>query len=204
MKIMMRSFNTIFIEEPWLAFGDGKRYIDPKKGLLAYGPCLYDNRRAISSSIRLGIVGSGETISLVQQWIERCQGEIPAKKANSLLFQLFPGFTKIFGCKLYTLNECIETVTKEEIKQVLEARGFQQRVKEAAKLFIEKLSNFQGREPRPHVVICALPQEILDKCATKTRGYVTVRIKLTKKRKGDIRENRGASQNWSNNFISNT
>jgi len=183
MKIMMRSFNTIFIEEPWLAFGDGKRYIDPKKGLLAYGPCLYDNRRAISSSIRLGIVGSGETISLVQQWIERCQGEIPAKKANSLLFQLFPGFTKIFGCKLYTLNECIETVTKEEIKQVLEARGFQQRVKEAAKLFIEKLSNFQGREPRPHVVICALPQEIVDKCAIRTRGYVTVRIRLTKKEK---------------------
>lgn len=179
----MQNFNTIFIEEPWLAFGDGKRYIDPKKGLLAYGPCLYDNRRAISSSIRLGIVGSGETITLVKQWIERCQGEIPAKKANSLLFQPFPGFTQVFGCELRILNECTEILTQEDIKRVLETRGFQQRVREAARLFIEKLSNFPGREPRPHVVICALPQEIVDNCATRTRGNATVRIRLTKKEK---------------------
>jgi hypothetical protein len=192
-----QNFRTTFIEEPWLTFGERKRYVDPKKGLLAYGPCLYENRRAISSSIRLGVVGSRETINLAQQWIERCQNEIPAKKENSLLFQSFPGFTKIFGCRLSVLNECIETVTSEEIRQVLEVGDFQQRVKEAANLFIAKLSNFLGREPRPHVVICALPQEIVDKCATKTRGYVTARIKLTEKEKEilkTIREHRKTGQ----------
>ena len=193
----MGSFRAMFIEEPLLTFGDGKHYIDPKKGLLAYGPCLYHDRRAISSSIRLGIIGSRETIDLAQQWIERCQFEIPAKKENSLLFQSFPGFTRIFGCKMYVLSECIETVTHEEVKRVLQIRGFHQRVKEAAKIFVGKLSNFRGREPRPHVVICALPQEIVDECATRTRGYIRTRIRLTEKEKEileAIREHRKTGQ----------
>lgn len=191
-------FKTIFIDEPWLTFGDSKRYTDPKKGLLAYGPCLYENRRVISSAIRLGIVGSRETINLAQQWIEKLEGEIPGKKEDDLLFQSFPGFTKIFGCRLHVQKECIEVVTEDEIKEVVMIKGFQQGVKKAADLFVEKLSNFRrGREPRPHVVICAFPQEIVDKCATKKGGYYETRIRLTAAEKeilSKIHENRRIGQ----------
>ena len=177
----LTKFGSIFIDEPLLTFGDEKRYIDPKMGLLAYGPCLYKNRRAISSSIRLGIIGSKETINLAEQWIKRCQGKIPGKVENSLLFQSFPGFTKIFGCELRLLGECVEVLTKAEIRRVVNIRNFRQRVKNAAKLFIEKLSNLRMREPRPHVVVCAIPQEILDSCGTKRRGYLRGPVRLTKR-----------------------
>lgn len=170
----------MFIEEPLLAFGEGKKYIDPKMGLLAYGPCLYKNRRAISSSIRLGIIGSKKTIALAKQWIGRCQNKIPSKVEDSRLFQSFPGFTRIFGCELQVLSECTEVLTRAEIEQVVEIRNFIQRVKNAAKLFIEKLSNLRMREPRPHVVICAIPQEIIDSCGTERRGYLEGPARLTK------------------------
>jgi hypothetical protein len=147
--------------------------------LHAYGPCLYENRRAISYPIRLGVIGSKKTIELTEQWIDQCQGEIQGKKDNSLLFQPFPGFTKIFGCRLQILNECIEILTGDEIKRVLDVVEFDQRVKNAAKLFTDKLSNLVTREPRPHVVICAFPQDIIDTCAMRTRGYIQTRIKLT-------------------------
>jgi len=186
--VAVSNFNTIFIEEPWLTFGEGKRFIDPKKGLLAYGPCLYDDRRVISSSIRVGIIGSKETVNLARQWIEKCQNRISGKEENSLLFQPFPGFTTIFGCRLCVLNECIEIVTHDEIDSILRIRSFQQRVKSAAKLFLEKLSNFRGREPRPHVVICAFPQEIVDTCATREKGYLRTRIKLTEKEKAILKK----------------
>lgn len=176
-------FKSIFVEEPLLTFGDGKRYIDPKKGLLAYGPCLYDNRRAIASAIRLGIVGTKETIDECKQWIQKCQGEIPAKKDNSVLFQAFPGFTKVFGCDLRILNECVELILADEVKTVLNITDYQQRVKTAAKLFTKKLANYLGREPRPQVVICALPQEIIDSCSTAKQGDSATRIKLTPKEK---------------------
>jgi hypothetical protein len=152
----------MFIDEPLLTFGEGKKYIDPKWGLRAYGPCLYKARRAIASSIRLGIIGSKETVCLAEQWIGRCYGKIPAKKENSLLFQSFPGFTKIFGCELQVLSECVEVLTKAEIDQVVNIKNFRQRVRNAAKLFTDKLSNLREREPRPHVVICAFPQIIID------------------------------------------
>jgi hypothetical protein len=177
------NFRSFFIEEPLLTFGDGKRYIDPKKGLVAYGPCLYENRRAIASSIKLGIVGTKETIDKCKQWVQKCQGEIRAKKENSSLFQGFPGFTKVFGCELRVLEECIELIVTDEVKAVLDVTDYQQRVKEASKLFIKKLSNYLGREPHPQVVICALPQEILDSCSTANQGDFATRIKLTKNEK---------------------
>jgi hypothetical protein len=150
---------------------------------MAYGPCLYENRRAIASSIRLGIVGTKETIEQCRNWVQKCQTEIQPKKENSSLFQGFPGFTKIFGCELRVLEECIELIVRDEVKTVLNVTDYQQRVKEASKLFIKKLSNYQGREPHPQVVICALPQEIIDSCSTKNQGEVATRITLTKKEK---------------------
>lgn len=180
-----------------MTFGDSKHYIDPKKGLLAYGPCLYENRNAISYPIRLGVIGSKETIELTQQWIDRCQGKIPGKDDNSLLFQDFPGFTKIFGCRLRIIDECVEILTRDETKRILDIIEFGSRVKNAAQLFIDKLSNLVAREPRPHVVICALPQEIVDTCATRTRGYFQTRIKLTEREKrimDKIKEHRKTGQ----------
>jgi hypothetical protein len=174
------------IDEPALTFGDGKRYIDPKKGLVAYGPCLYENRRAIASSIRVGIVGTKETIEQCKEWTQKIQSEIPAKKENSTLFQKFPGFTKIFGCELQVLEECIELILQDEVKAVLNVIDYQQRVREAANLFVRKLRNYLGREPRPHVVICAFPQDILDSCSKEKKGDSETRIKLTKKEKDII------------------
>lgn len=173
----------MFVDEPLLTFGEGKEYIDPKWGLRAYGPCLYKHRRAIASSIRVGIIGTKETVLSAEQWIGRCQGEIPGKKENSLLFQSFPGFTRIFGCELKVLSECVESLTSTEVEQVVKIVNFKQRVRNAAKLFVDKLSNLREREPRPHVVICALPQIIIDTCGTKRRGYITGRAKPTEREK---------------------
>ena len=178
---MTTEFRSLFIEEPLLAFGEGKHYIDPKMGLLAYGPCMLPSRRAISSSIRVGIIGSRETINLAQYWINKCQTEIPGKPGIPLLFQPFPGFKRIFGAELRVRSECIEVLKEAEIEHVLEIAEFQQRVRSAARLFIEKLRNLQVREPRPHVVICALPQDIVDKCGTRRKGYFRTRIRLTRK-----------------------
>ncbi|MCW4019377.1 MAG: hypothetical protein NWF00_11985 [Candidatus Bathyarchaeota archaeon] len=166
-------------------FGDGKRYIDPKKGLEAFGPCLYENRRAITSSIKIGIVGTKTTIDSCRLWIQRCQGRIPPKEENSTLFQAFPGFTKVFGCELLLLNDCIEFVSAPEIQKVLDISEYNQRVREAAKLFTGKLRNFLGRDPRPHVVICALPQEIINSCSRESKGGF--RRKLTRKEKAIVR-----------------
>ncbi|MEM2292471.1 MAG: hypothetical protein QXX41_04275 [Nitrososphaerota archaeon] len=166
-------FQAFYIEEPLLTFGENQQHVDPKMGLMAYGPCLTPRRKPISSSIRIGIIGSGETIDLTQQWIKKCQSEIIGKSENPNLFQTFPGFTRVFGCELRVLKECIEVLTEAEIQKVIKIKNFRLKVEKAASLFIEKLRNLQVREPRPHVVICALPQKIVDECGTGKRGKLT-------------------------------
>ncbi|MFB0544485.1 MAG: hypothetical protein ACETVN_02115, partial [Asgard group archaeon] len=178
---MAVEFSSLFIEEPLLAFGERKYYIDPKMGLLAYGPCMLPNRRAISSTIRIGIIGSRETINLAQHWMNKCQREIHGKTEIPLLFQSFPGFKRIFGAELSIRSECMEVLKEAEIKRVLIIANFYQRVRSAAKLFIGRLQNLQVREPRPHVVICALPPDIVNSCGTKTGGYLQTRVRFTPK-----------------------
>lgn len=176
-------FQSMFIEEPLLTFGEQRRYIDPKMGLLAYGPCIFKTRRAISSSIRLGIIGSRDTINLAQHWINKCQGEIPGKDNYPRLFPSFPGFTRIFGSELRVLTECIEVLREDEIDQAISETDFHTRVRNAARLILNKLSNFKTREPRPHVVIIAFPQKIIDGCGTVEIRHTRTRMSLSRREK---------------------
>jgi hypothetical protein len=144
---------------------------------------MLPERRAISSSIRLGIIGSRDTINLTQHWINKCKNKISGKPEYPTLFPSFPGFIRTFGCELRILSECIETLTETEIKTIEKIGNFEQRIRNAAKLCTEKLYNLSVREPRPHVVICALPQEIIDSCGTKRSGLPRARSKLTNKEK---------------------
>src|SRR5436309_9320759 len=80
-----------FLQEPELEFGAGK-HIDIRFGLMNYGPLDYE-RLLAPTQIKVGIVGTPETIEGVQAWLERCRSEIPAKNSRQPnLFPSFPGF----------------------------------------------------------------------------------------------------------------
>jgi len=93
--------NIDFLTEPELEFGDS-RHIDIKFGLMNYGPLDYAHPVA-PKQIRLGIVGTNETVEGVVAWLERCRGEVPAKPSKQPnLFPRFPGFDTdtCFRCSL--------------------------------------------------------------------------------------------------------
>ena len=72
-----KRFESWFIPEPLLIFGDGKTHVDPKLGLTLYGPLkAQDSTVASPMSIRVGIIGTGETIGLTSQFINRLSGKI--------------------------------------------------------------------------------------------------------------------------------
>src|SRR5579885_3001442 len=80
-----------FLHEPELEFGTG-RHIDIKFGLMNYGP-LDNDSPSSPKQIKVGIIGTTETVEGVTAWLERCRNEIPAKKSRQPY--LFPGFP---GC----------------------------------------------------------------------------------------------------------
>ena len=82
---------TEFFHEPELEFGAG-RHIDIKFGLMNHGPFDFENALA-PKKIKLGIVGTRETIEGVVTWLEKCRSGISAKPSKlSNLFPHFPGF----------------------------------------------------------------------------------------------------------------
>lgn len=62
--------------EPKLLFADGMRCEDPKTGLAAFGPAALDSTPR--STIRVGVIGTGDTIQLLRNWAETARSGIYA------------------------------------------------------------------------------------------------------------------------------
>ena len=58
--------------EPDLLFGEGQREKDPKYGIANYGPHSINDLGRHRNSIRVGIIGSGETVAMTNRWLSRC------------------------------------------------------------------------------------------------------------------------------------
>src|SRR4051794_17391410 len=69
-----QSFQVWYVREPDLVFGKGNRAPEPKTGLRIYGPCGNDDHAA--PAIRIGIIGTGDTIDLARGWIDRCRRSV--------------------------------------------------------------------------------------------------------------------------------
>jgi hypothetical protein len=82
-----------YLGEPLLCFADGKQHIDPKFGVLNFGPKSYSPIKRHPSLVRVGFIGSAETIEIAKQWMEKtAQGVLGDDKHPA-----FPGFQKERG-----------------------------------------------------------------------------------------------------------
>src|ERR1041384_7808445 len=79
--------------EPDLEFGNGGRCQDIRFGIGHYGAFDYADDDG-PRQIKLGFVGTDETLTALTEWLARCEQEIPAKRSNQpRLYPPFPGFT---------------------------------------------------------------------------------------------------------------
>src|SRR5262245_7419485 len=88
----LRPMKIDFLSEPELEFAGGARHIDIRFGLMNYGP-LDAGLPASPKQVRVGIVGSSESVEGFARWIDRCRTGVPAKTSKQPnLFPRFPGF----------------------------------------------------------------------------------------------------------------
>ena len=87
----MGIMKTTLLYEPELEFGMG-RHIDIKFGLMNYAPLDF-NHPLSPKMIKLGIVGTPDTIEGIIKWLEKIRTGIPAKVSKRPnLFPRFPGY----------------------------------------------------------------------------------------------------------------
>ncbi len=157
-------FKSWFIKEPALEFGDGHRAADPKMGISTFGPCGTEEGYPLST-IRVGIIGDGDSIQEAQQWLDRCRGTVtPAQGADvdPYLFPSFPGMSSPqgFNCRLEFPDGLVEKLTPAEIARCTAAPSRDHAVDAMGKLVSEKLDALRDREGPPDVVLVSLSDEV--------------------------------------------
>jgi hypothetical protein len=157
----LNGMKTCFLDEPELEFGAG-RHIDIRFGLANYGPLDVDSPLA-PHEIRVGIVGTSETIAGVREWLERCAAGVPAKQSpQPYLFPAFPGFgtDTSFAAKLLFADRLERTIQEREVIN-LARHGQARLIEEAVELFLAEMRHLV-ENAQPHVIVCALPWSLLD------------------------------------------
>ncbi len=178
------NFDSGVLAEPLLAFGGGHRHVDPKVGLGLYGPyTLAGQDRPPLSNIIVGMVGTNTTIANTEQWIRACEGILTNDGSQPFLYPHFPGFNSDhpFRCQLTygdTWRECIKS---EDITKAINIPNFFNRIKNTVSLYLNGVETLSQRDPKPNVILCCIPQEVIDFCTVrKTKYGVEKRIKRTK------------------------
>lgn len=151
-----------FLQEPKLEFGLSE-HVDIRFGLMNYGPVDYASSLA-PKEIRAGIIGTTETIEGVQRWFEKCRNEISAKPSKQPnLFPKFPGFCKdtAFQSTLIMDSRLQRNILSKNFGELVKKNDRNEIVRESANLFYGEMS-YMVQEQKIDVIICALPQSLVD------------------------------------------
>lgn len=76
------SFKIEYLNEPKLQFGSYFEHQDTKTGLSEFGPFGKNIPGLHPSEIKLGFIGTRETIAGVKEWIEQCGSEIESENSK--------------------------------------------------------------------------------------------------------------------------
>jgi hypothetical protein len=116
--------------------------------------------------IRLGIVGSAETVEGTARWIERCAAGFPAKESRQPnLFPPFPGtgLDETFRCEFVTSDELQRVLPAREIARLAAVPGQREMTRAVVEIIANEIAALSERTVRPDVVLVALPIEIIER-----------------------------------------
>ena len=156
--------NITFLDEPSLEFGGSGRHIDIRFGIMNHGP-LDRTRSTAPRRIRVGLVGSAETIEGTQAWLSRCKNGVVAKPSRQPnLFPCFPGFTADLGflSELVTEGQLQRAIPKRTVRDVSLIPSHSQFVVEAVQAVLEE-ARYLTENTSPDVIVCAIPQEFVSR-----------------------------------------
>ncbi len=168
--IRVPDFESGLIAEHLLSFGGQHQHVDPKTGLSLYGPySLVGQTSPTLRSAIVGIVGPASMIADAEAWLQACKGMLTNDGSQPFLYPHFPGFHKDapFHCELIFGDTWREPIKDSAYKAALAVPDFYDRVKTVVHLYAEALETIASREPQPQVVLCCIPQDIVDSCTVQ-------------------------------------
>lgn len=151
-----------FLHEPELEFGNGGTHVDIRHGIMRYGPLDIGDDSA-PTQLRVGLIGTEQTIAAIRQWLDLCRTGINAKASKlANLFAPFPGFsdTSPFHSALIFHDRWCSAIRQREIDNVLAHSDSGNTVRESVALFIGAAETIVEKGG-PMVLMCVPPKDLL-------------------------------------------
>ncbi len=152
-----------YMEEPALIFAHDMRHVDPKAGLASFGPYSWLPDRRHPGRIRLGIIGTAQTIAAVRSWVQESARGVTTDKVQH---PSFPGFApdRGFFTQLEFDDAWNQLVSSGESSDLLRPQRRQRERFEAALDLLEtKLRLLSEQDSVPDYVVICLPDDLLEK-----------------------------------------
>jgi hypothetical protein len=184
-------FTFEWLPEPKLQFGQYFEHEDNKTGLAEFGPFGLNVPGLHCSEIKVGFVGTRETIAGAKEWIQECKQGIEshnvkrtgksaphgpdlfgaepepddeAVRLAKILDRDFIGFNRHsrFQCEFAVNDRWDRPIEPREIERRLKIDDKQRRILELVDLFEAEIRSLAEISPRPNIIVVALTPEIED------------------------------------------
>ena len=149
-----------FIREPELEFGGGHRHLDIRFGLREFGPL--DSGEGGPTEVRLGVVGTTDTVNGLKTWLSKIAEGAEAKKSRlPNLYVPFPGYGKGSNLAAPIIVASEQKIGKRKIAGLFKEKDNDKAVRQAVDLFLDEIAHVSENHG-VDVVVCAPPKEIWD------------------------------------------
>lgn len=181
-----------FLSEPKLQFGGYFEHESSKTGLAEAGPFGENIPGLHPSEIKLGFIGTLDTISSAKEWIDQCGSVIESSNLKKIgqptpsdISSLFPdqvaestqrtrlektldpnfvGFNRDspFKCCFQTNKRWERVIPHRELQGILSIEDKAHCIRQLISLFAGYIENLATTDPSPDIIILALTSEITD------------------------------------------
>ena len=152
---------TVWLEEPCLSFSGDHLHIDPQVGIPLYGPRSLGTSRH-KSQVHIGFIGTAESVERARTFLIDCAEGVEGDD----LHVPFPGFKADIGfrCDLVFADELVETITRQESKQILEIKKSRERFETFVQLLDRKMQLLTEKDHPLDYIVLALSPDLVAKC----------------------------------------
>lgn len=186
--------NFDYLQEPKLQFGDYFEHEDTKTGLAEFGPFGKNIPGLHRSSVKLGFIGTRETIDDAVDWIEKCGSFIESEnietvkakavesgffdsldlitddydRYHKILNRDFIGFNmdSNFECSFQVNPRWKRFLDTRELDSILETENKVERISALVDFIDDKITSLTQTDPTPDIIIIALTSEMSEKADT--------------------------------------
>jgi len=185
-------FEAHQLPEPFLRFAGNREAVDPKTGLMLFGP--HDAGTPGRKDVfRLGVIGTGPMVDLTKTWVARCRERVAAVRVrrkrggrgleyvgmDPQAYPAFPGFAEAFHADFVIPDGLVETVTIREIEEIKRPAYFEERVTRLVDILVRYLQVLAEKSTPPDVVLISLPDDIRRICTVPSRHLTKARAPRT-------------------------